>query len=73
MRRLYKTGIGLTTGFIGSDTITHSYSVYTSLSTVAAATLSEDCCSARILTRNSLSKLTAMLHGPRYIAWDPTP
>jgi hypothetical protein len=39
MRRLYKTGIGLTTRFIGSDTITHNYSVYTSLFTVAAATL----------------------------------
>jgi hypothetical protein len=39
MRRLYKTGIGLTTGFIRSDTVTHNYSVYTSLFTVAAATL----------------------------------
>jgi hypothetical protein len=27
--RLYKTGIGLTTGFIGSHTVTHNYSVYT--------------------------------------------
>jgi hypothetical protein len=26
--RLYKTGIGLTTGFIGSHTVTHNYSVY---------------------------------------------
>jgi hypothetical protein len=26
---LYKTGIGLTTGFIGSHTVTHNYSVYT--------------------------------------------
>jgi hypothetical protein len=26
----YKTGIGLTTGFIGSPTITHNYSVYAS-------------------------------------------
>jgi hypothetical protein len=26
----YKTGIGLTTGFIGSHTVTHNYSVYTS-------------------------------------------
>jgi hypothetical protein len=25
----YKTGIGLTTGFIGSQTVTHNYSVYT--------------------------------------------
>jgi hypothetical protein len=25
----YKTGIGLTTGFIGSHTVTHNYSVYT--------------------------------------------
>jgi hypothetical protein len=24
----YKTGIGLTAGFIGSHTVTHSYSVY---------------------------------------------
>jgi hypothetical protein len=29
MWRLYKTGIGLTTGFIGSQTVTHNYSVYT--------------------------------------------
>jgi hypothetical protein len=29
MQRLYKTGIGLTTGFIGSHTVTHNYSVYT--------------------------------------------
>jgi hypothetical protein len=28
MRGLYKTGIGLTTGFIGSNTVTHNYSVY---------------------------------------------
>jgi hypothetical protein len=27
--RLYETGIGLTTGFIGSHTVTHNYSVYT--------------------------------------------
>jgi hypothetical protein len=27
--RLYKTGIGLTTGFNGSHTVTHNYSVYT--------------------------------------------
>jgi hypothetical protein len=27
--RLYKTGIGLTTGFIGSHTVTHNSSVYT--------------------------------------------
>jgi hypothetical protein len=27
--RLYKTGIGLTAGFIGSHTVTHNYSVYT--------------------------------------------
>jgi hypothetical protein len=27
--RLYKTGIGLTTGFIGSHIVTHNYSVYT--------------------------------------------
>jgi hypothetical protein len=29
MWRLYKTGTGLTTGFIGSHTVTHNYSVYT--------------------------------------------
>jgi hypothetical protein len=29
MRRLYKTGIGLTTRFIGSHTVTHIYSVNT--------------------------------------------
>jgi hypothetical protein len=34
-----KTGIGLTTGFIGSQTVTHNYSVYTSQLTIAAATL----------------------------------
>jgi hypothetical protein len=28
-RLIYKTGIGLTTGFIGSHTVTHNYSVYT--------------------------------------------
>jgi hypothetical protein len=28
-QRLYKTGIGLTTRFIGSHTVTHNYSVYT--------------------------------------------
>jgi S-adenosylmethionine/arginine decarboxylase-like enzyme len=78
--RLYKTGIGITTGFIESHTITHNYSVYAlQLTTVhyntcrvftlclhslpvfqyrrirSPATLqlfSEDCCSARILTRN---------------------
>jgi hypothetical protein len=26
---IYKTGIGLTTGFIGSHIVTHNYSVYT--------------------------------------------
>jgi hypothetical protein len=35
----YKTGIGLTTGFIGSHIVTHNYSVYTSQLTTAAATL----------------------------------
>jgi hypothetical protein len=29
MWRLYKTGIGLPTGFMGSHTVTHNYSVYT--------------------------------------------
>jgi hypothetical protein len=35
----YKTGIGLTTGFIGSQSATHNYSVYTSQLTIAAVTL----------------------------------
>jgi hypothetical protein len=35
----YKKGIGLTTGFIGSQSVTHNYSVYTSQLTIAAATL----------------------------------
>jgi hypothetical protein len=35
----YKTGIGLTTGFIRSHTVTHNYRVYTSQLTIAAATL----------------------------------
>jgi hypothetical protein len=39
MWRLYKTGIGLTTGFIGSHTVTLNYSVYNSQLTIAAATL----------------------------------
>jgi hypothetical protein len=39
MWRLYKMGIGLTTGFIGSHTVTHNYSVYPSQLTIAAATL----------------------------------
>jgi hypothetical protein len=38
-RRLCKTGIRLTTGFIGSHTVTHNYSVYTSQLTSAAGTL----------------------------------
>jgi hypothetical protein len=29
MQGLYKMGIGLTTGFIGSHTVTHNYSIYT--------------------------------------------
>jgi hypothetical protein len=28
IRRLFETGIGLTTGFIGSHTVAHNYSVY---------------------------------------------
>jgi hypothetical protein len=39
MRRLYKTGIGLTTGFIGSHTVTHNYSVYTLQLTTAESIL----------------------------------
>jgi hypothetical protein len=80
MRGDYIRRVGLTTGFIGSHTITHNYSVYgLQLTTVhyhtcrvftlylhslpvfqyrrirSPATLqlfSEDCCSARTLTRN---------------------
>jgi hypothetical protein len=47
--RLYKTGIGLTTGFIGSHTVT-VYTLHSSL--LQLQLFSEDCCSARILTRN---------------------
>jgi hypothetical protein len=36
---IIRRGIGLTTGFIGSHTVTHNYSVYTSQLTIAAATL----------------------------------
>jgi hypothetical protein len=39
MWRLYKTGIGLTTGFIGSHTVTHNYSVYTLQLTTAESIL----------------------------------
>jgi hypothetical protein len=39
MRRLYKTGIGLTIGFIGSHTVTHSYSVYASQLTTIESSL----------------------------------
>jgi hypothetical protein len=46
---LYKTGIGLTTGFIGSHTIT-VYTLYNSL--LQLQLFSEDYCSARTLTRN---------------------
>jgi hypothetical protein len=35
----YKTGIRLTTGFIGSHTVTHNYCVYTSQLNIAAPTL----------------------------------
>jgi hypothetical protein len=45
----YKTGIGLTTGFIGSHTVT-VYTLHNSL--LQLQFFSEDCCSARILTRN---------------------
>jgi hypothetical protein len=41
MWRLYKTGIGLTTGFIGSHTVTHIYSVYTLQFTMFTITLAE--------------------------------
>jgi hypothetical protein len=85
----YIRRVGLTTGFIGSHTVTHNYSVYAlQLTTVhyntcrvltlylhslpvfqyrrirSPATLqlfSEDCCSARILTRNSNSLLSCQL------------
>jgi hypothetical protein len=49
MRRLYKTGVGLTTGFIRSHTIT-VYTLHKSL--MQLQLFSEGCCSARILTRN---------------------
>jgi hypothetical protein len=76
MRRLYKTGIGLTTEFIGSHTVTITvYTLYNSLQftitlaesshciftgclssnitgSVRLQLFSEDCCSARIITRN---------------------
>jgi hypothetical protein len=42
-------GIGLTTGFIGSQTVT-VYTLYNSL--MQLQLFSDDCCSARILTRN---------------------
>jgi hypothetical protein len=45
----YKMGIGLTTGFIGPQTVT-VYTLYNSL--MQLQLFSEDCCSARILTRN---------------------
>jgi hypothetical protein len=45
----YKTGIGLTTGFIGSHTVT-VYTLHNSL--LQLQLFSEDCCSARILTHN---------------------
>jgi hypothetical protein len=41
MRRLYKTGIGLATGFIGSHTVTHNYSVYTLTASQFAIALAE--------------------------------
>jgi hypothetical protein len=44
-----KTGIGLTTGFIGSHTIT-VFTLHNSL--LQLQLFSEDCCSARILTRS---------------------
>jgi hypothetical protein len=50
MRRLYKMGIGLTTGLIGSQTVT-VYTLHSSL--LQLQLFSEDCCSARTLTHNS--------------------
>jgi hypothetical protein len=41
MWRLYKTGIELTTGFIGPHRVTHNYSVYTSQFTMFTITLAE--------------------------------
>jgi hypothetical protein len=65
----YKTGIGLTTGFIGSHAVTHSYSVYTSQQ-LSLFSCSEDpgsnCCNQLCnqllwrllpLLNNSLTKL----------------
>jgi hypothetical protein len=41
MWRLYNTGIGLTTGFIRSHSVTHNYSVYTLQFTMFTITLAE--------------------------------
>jgi hypothetical protein len=65
MWRLYKTGIGLTTGFNGSHTVTHNYSVCTLQLTTNyshSAGLLTDWRSAQISKTNWHLQLT-------YIAW----
>jgi hypothetical protein len=72
MRRLYKTGIGLTTGFIGSHTIT-VYTLHNSL--MQLQLFSEDCCSARILTRTGTVTRNWLVTNStlNYIARERTP
>jgi hypothetical protein len=70
MRRLYKTGIGLTAGFIRSHTIT-VHTIYNSL--LQLQLFSEDCCSTRILTCNwSCPAVEYYLYSKLYSLWtDP--
>jgi hypothetical protein len=65
-------GIGLTTGFIGSQTIT-VYTLYNSL--MQLQLFSEDCCSARILTRNWNGPRNSLVTNStlNYIARERTP
>jgi hypothetical protein len=64
MQRLYKTGIGLTTGFIGSHTITHSYSVYSSLKTAARPEYSL-VNSVKVTLRSTTSRSVSLGFEPR--------
>jgi hypothetical protein len=64
MWRLYKTGIGLTTGFFGSHTVTHNYSVYTLQLAVHYST-------CRVFLQLQLTLTTESLQGPEPPA-DPT-
>jgi hypothetical protein len=50
MRRLYETGTGLTTGFIGSHTVTLNYSVYTLHSQFTIVPAESSYCVARLPT-----------------------